>query len=143
MVYLRPAYIFPDAEALVIDYLRPLLAARPEPWLAGLKIGNKKPETSATMPVLDRVMWVRRIGGQPRTPHLDIARIDFKCYMKSDAESHDLAALVRALMQASVNHSGITTVNQFQGLTNAPDPVSDAPCYLFTMEFHIEGTPLA
>lgn len=139
---LRPSYVFRDAEELIINYLRPRLAARSEPWLAGLKIGNKKPETSATMPVLDRVMWVRRIGGQPRTVNLDLARIDFKCYMKSEAEAHDLAALVRAMVQASVNHSGITTVTQFLGLTNVPDSVSNAPCYLFTMEFHIEGTPL-
>ena len=138
---LRPVYIFPDAEALILDYLRPILETRPEPWLAGLKIGNKKPETSATMPSLDRVMWVRRIGGQPRT-HLDLARVDFKCYMKSDAESHDLAALTKALVQASVNHSGITNVRTFLGLTNSPDLVSNAPCYMFTMEFDMEGTPL-
>jgi len=137
---LRPAFIYPDAEQLVINYLRPLLAARPETWLTGLKLGNKKPETSTSIPP-ERVVFVRRIGGQPRS-HLDLARIDFKCYGKTEYEAQRIAALVFALMQASVNHLGITTVTQFLGLTNAPDPLGNAPRYLFTMELQIEGEPL-
>ena len=138
---LRPAYIFPDAEALVINYLRPRLLARPETWLTGLKVGNKKPETGSGID-LARVVYVRRIGGQPRDPSLDLARLDFKCYGRSEQEAQDIAALVYALMQASVNFSGITRVTQFLGLTNAPDDLSNAPRYLFTMEFHIKGQPL-
>lgn len=137
---LRPSFIYQDAEQLVINYLRPILAARPEPWLTGLKIGNKKPETSKAIPP-DRVLFVRRIGGQSRS-HLDLARIDFKCYGRDEAEAQDLAALVLALMQASVNHSGITTVTPFLGLTNAPDDLSNAPRYMFTLELEIEGSPL-
>ncbi len=138
---LRPSYVFPDAEALVLDYLRPILAARPEPWLVGLKLGNKKPETSSLEP-RDRVVFVRRIGGQSRAEHLDLARIDFKCYGRTEAEAHDIASLVFALMQASVNHSGITTVGRFLGLTNAPDDLSNAPRYMFTLEFQIKGVAL-
>lgn len=137
---LRPSFIYPDAEQLVINYLRPLLVARPEPWLTGLKLGNKKPQTSTAIPP-ERIVFVRRIGGQPRN-HLDLARLDFKCYGKTEYEAQQLAALVFALMQASVNHSGITTVTQFLGLTNAPDDLSNAPRYMFTMEFQIEGNPL-
>lgn len=137
---LRPSFIYQDAELLVIDYLRPRLAARPEPWLTGLKLGNKKPETSTATPP-ERVVYVRRIGGQPRS-HLDLARLDFKCYGKTEYEAQGIAALVHALMQASVNHSGITTVIPFLGLTNAPDPLSNAPRYLFTLELQIEGVPL-
>jgi hypothetical protein len=138
---LRPAYIFPDAEAVVINYLHPLLMDRPESWLTGIKLGNKKPETSGQIE-RERIVFVRRIGGQPRTPHLDLARIDFKCYGKSEEEAQDIAALVYALMQASVNHGGITNVTQFLGLTNAPDDLSNAPRYMFTMEFNIKGQPL-
>jgi len=137
---LRPSYIYPDAEQLVLNYLRPLLANRPETWLTGLKLGNKRPEGSSATPP-GRVLFVRRIGGQPRS-HLDLARIDFKCYGKTEFEAQALAALTFALMQASVNHSGITTVTQFLGLTNAPDDLSNHPRYMFTMEFQIEGTPL-
>lgn len=137
---LRPSFIYPDAELLVINYLRPLLAARSESWLTGLKIGNKKPETSSAIPP-DRLIYVRRIGGQPRS-HLDLARIDFKCYGKTEYEAQRIAALVLALMQASVNHSGITTVIPFLGLTNAPDDLSNAPRYMFTLELQIEGDPL-
>lgn len=138
---LRPSYIFPDAESLVINYLRPILAARPETWLVGLKLGNKKPETSSQIPP-ERVIFVRRIGGQPREPNLDIARIDFKCYGRTEFEAQQIAALTRALMQASVNHEGIRQVDPFLGLTNAPDDLSNAPRYMFTLEFHIKGDPL-
>lgn len=138
---LRPAYVFPDVEALVINYLRPLLAARPESWLTGLELGNKKPETGSGIDP-PRVVYVRRIGGQPRDVHLDLARVDFKCYGRSEEEAQDIAALVHALMQASVNRSGITHVTQFLGLTNAPDDLSNAPRYLFTLEFNIKGQPL-
>lgn len=137
---LRPSFIYQDAEQLVINYLRPLLAARPETWLTGLKIGNKRPETSSSTPP-DRVLFIRRIGGQPRS-HLDLARLDFKAYGETEFEAQALAALVFALMQASVNHSGITSVVQFLGLTNAPDALSNAPRYMFTMELQIEGEPL-
>lgn len=137
---LRPSFIYPDAEQLVLNYLRPRLAARPEPWLTGLKLGNKKPETSTAIPP-ERIVYVRRIGGLPRS-HLDLARIDFKCYGKTEYEAQRIAALVFALMQASVNHGGITTVDQFLGLTNAPDDLSNAPRYMFTMELQIEGDPL-
>lgn len=138
---LRPTYLFPDAEALVLDYLRPLIAARPEPWLTGLVLGNKRPDTSIPMPP-SRVLYVRRIGGQQRTEHLDLARIDFNCYGRDEAESADLARLVYALMKASVNHSGITTVTPFLGLTNAPDDRGNLPRYMFTLEFQIKGEAL-
>jgi hypothetical protein len=139
---LRPAYIYPDAELLVLNYLRPILEARPESWLQGILLGNKKPEASSTEPLPTRLVYVRRIGGQPRNEYLDLARIDFKCYGRSEYEAQRIASLVFALMQASVNHSGITNVAQFLGLTNAPDDVSNAPRYMFTMEFNIKGEPL-
>jgi len=33
-------------------------------------------------------------------------------------------------------------VGPFLGLTNAPDDLSNAPRYLFTLEFQIKGVPL-
>lgn len=141
MAPLRPSYVYQDAEALVIDYLRPVLAARPETFLQGIELGNKKPESGSGV-APGRYVYVRRIGGQPREEYLDLARIDFKCYGRSEEEAHDIAALIRALMQASVNSAGITNVQQFLGLTNTPDPLSNAPRYLFTMELMIKGSPL-
>jgi hypothetical protein len=140
-VSLRPAYVFPDAELTVINYLRSALSARSEAFLTDLKVGNKKPETSGQVP-LSRVVYVRRIGGQSRQPHLDLARIDFKCYGLTEFEAQQIASLVHGLMQASVNYSGIRSVGPFLGLTNAPDDLSNAPRYMFTMEFQIKGVPL-
>jgi len=138
---LRPAYVFPDAELTVINYLNAALSTRTEAYLTGLKVGNKKPETSGQVP-LQRIVYVRRIGGQPRQPHLDLARIDFKCYGQSEYEARQIAALVHGLMHASVNYQGIRHVGPFLGLTNAPDDLSNAPRYMFTMEFQIKGVPL-
>src|SRR5688500_19925367 len=125
---LRPAFVYPDAELLVVNYLRMCLAERTEAWLTGLKVGNKKPETaSSTSP--GRIVYVRRIGGQPRS-HLDLARIDFKCYGESEYAAQRIAAFIFALMQASVNWSGITKVVPFLGLTNAPEDPGNAPRYI-------------
>lgn len=134
---LQPAVLYPDAEKVVLDYLRPLIAGRPETYLPGLVLGNYVPS-----PRPDRFLKVRRSGGVESAPTISSPRVDFESWALTWADAHDIAALCHALVYTMQNRTPVRNVNEFLGLTPIQDPLSNQPRYLFTLELAMRGTPV-
>lgn len=134
---MQPVVIYPDAELVVIDYLRSKLATRSEPFVTGVLLGNKVPSPRAA-----RFVRVRRNGGVESAPTVDRPRIDVECWAQTDGDAADLSALCRALIRSMQNVTPVRRVDDFLGPTPIPDPESNQPRYLFTVEISMRGTPL-
>lgn len=124
-----------DAELVAMTYLRGVLAARAEPYAAGVAVSTKLPP--ATSP--GRHVRVRRVGGVPYSVVQDSPRLDFQVWYEtgsvSDEQSRtDLALLVWGLAwsirgQVVVLPSGLAVtcyrVLDVMGPTAMPDPADD------------------
>lgn len=138
-----PAFAAPvDAESLAIAYLAQVSTltalvgadgvgdALPRDWNAG-----------------DRFVRVTRIGGIPDpldTPGwLDRARLQVDAFGADGSDAHDLAALcllaLKELPSSGWTFEGavVTATSQDLGITNAPDPDTDAARYLFGMVLYV------
>jgi hypothetical protein len=134
---LQPAVLYPDAEQVVIDYLRTQLGQRSEPFLSGLILGNFVPS-----PRPDRFLKVRRSGGISTAPTVSKPRIDIEAWAITWADAQDIAALSHALIYTMQNRTPVRSVTEFLGLTPIQDPLSNQPRYLFTLELAMRGAPV-
>lgn len=128
----KPVVLFPDAVLVVVDYLRPRLAAVP----VYSKVPEARPETFIT---------VRRVGGQRRSLILDRPRVDIHCWADSEEASEDLMKLARAYVLAMSGKRSNTTVYdvaEVGGPMSLPDDVSGQPRYAFAVEFSTRGTEM-
>ncbi len=114
-----PVVILPDAELVVLDYLRPRLAT---PWPT-LQLGTLVP---AHRPFLQ----VRRIGGAVETPGVDAPRVDLVAYHTGG--DHDRMRLARDawayLKAAASDRAGtgvVTYVATTMGPRQMPDPTDN------------------
>lgn len=118
----------PDVELWATTYLRTELLQRPE-HVADAFVSNKVPTTRR-----DRMVIVRRDGG--RTANLrDIARVNVRCWAKTDQDAIDLARLVSALLFDAPGADGVLRVVQQSG----PIPVADEsgqPMRMSVYEIH-------
>lgn len=99
----------------------------------------------------DLAVRIVRVGGTPvdHVGHLDRARLQVEAFAGDDLAAHDLAA--RALVElrtlegrkveVGAARGVVTAVEQDLGLRRQPDPITDAPRYLFGVVLY--GHPTA
>ncbi|MFD4141566.1 hypothetical protein [Streptomyces sp. NPDC058572] len=125
-----------DAVGVVTGYLRSALAAAGEP----VPVVSRIPT-----PLPSRFVRVERLGGLQQTVVSDRARLDFHAWAGTEAEAHDLCALVRGLLGAIPGvRDGVTvyTVTEVGGPQWLPDDKSSQPRYAFAAEIHMRGRVL-
>ncbi|AYF29309.1 hypothetical protein CSH63_17925 [Micromonospora tulbaghiae] len=129
-----PVALFPDGELVALTWLRAALAARPEPYAAGVTVATKLPP--ATSP--GRHVRLRRLGGGQLHVVADSPRIQAQVWFSTggaadEKSRNDLAQLVWALLRGirgqSVTIPGWPApvacyrVATFSGPIPVPDPV--------------------
>lgn len=100
-------YLLPDAEAWLIDYLRPLLV--------DVTVSNAVPN-----PRMPKMVVVRRDGG-PGDLVLDRPRMSVRVWAESDEDVTDLAATVRAHLFAAPGNGPCRRWVEQSGPTPIPD----------------------
>lgn len=127
----RTLVVFDDLEKWATDYLRALLADLGE---AGVFVSNSLPATLA-----DRMVIVRRDGG----PRLDVvrerARLSVRVWALTKKDTHDLAALVRAGLEASADGRPVHRVSNLSGPSNVPLE-HERPSILMSFDLITRGT---
>ncbi|MER5862203.1 hypothetical protein [Kitasatospora sp. NPDC002040] len=126
----------PDAVAVVTGYLRAALSAagRPVPVVSRIPMA-RPPE----------FVRVERVGGTRATVVSDRPRLDIHAWAATESEAHDLAALVRALMDSIPGVRDEVTVyriTEVGGLQWLPDSETSSPRYAFAVEIHMRGRVL-
>lgn len=137
---LQPAVYYPDVIAAVLSYLRPAIAGRPEPALAGITIGSIVPD-----PRVPCIIATRN-GGKDDGIVLDNALVDISCWHSSPDDAMTAAGITRALLRAIVgttpSGATISRVEEYMGPALTPDPDSTMPRVLFSLQLAVRGTAL-
>lgn len=131
-----PVVVQPDVELWATTMLRQALAARPEPYAAGVYVSNAVPTTRR-----DRMVIVRRDGGARLDLVREVARLGVNVWAKTDRDAADLARLVAALLWASPTGDPVLRVEQPMGSTPVADP-SGQPLRYQTFEVTTRGQQL-
>lgn len=130
-----PLVVFADVELLLTGWLRTALAARTEPFKAGVVVANAVPTNRPA-----RLVTIRRDGG----PRLDVAResarVGVNVYAATEQDVSNLAGLVRALLWACPDGAPICRAVELSGPSPIPDVV---PRRYQTFEFIVRGADLA
>lgn len=140
---MKPAVVFADAQAAGASVLRGALAARSEPFAAGVTVGTRVPATRAPeTPQLPYVM-VRKDTDAPH-PSMANARVTLRVtvWHQNADDAHDLAMLCQALLTV---HSGpvIRGVRPATGPLAAVDPDSGVDLASFTVLANVRPQLLA
>ena len=132
-----------DLETLAIEYA----SARP----AILELVGDAERVSGRLPrgwtKGDVAVRMTRVGGMPvdHLGHLDRCRLQVEAFAGDDLEACALAGRVlvelRTLEGQKVDGGVVTAVDQDLGLRRQPDPITDAPRYLFGVVLY--GHPTA
>lgn len=126
---------WPDAEAVVIGYLATALAASA---FSAATVTNVKPARSSLPLVL-----VRRAGGVAEEV-FDRALVALQLWAATEESAADLTKLVRDLLRLMpTSVANVTRVAEFSGPIPVPDPDSNTPRYLLTVEATIRATARA
>lgn len=127
--------LFPDTEALLVDYLTGALPARGFPVPVAVSIPVTRPTAFVVVP---------RRGGTRRNLVTDQATIGVECYAKTAQAAHDLARMTRGLIHALrgkvVGGVVVQRVQEYAGPANLPDTVSTHSRYVFTVALDVRGT---
>lgn len=95
----------------------------------------------------NKLVHVRRIGGQRRGLVIDMATVAIDSWAKTEIEAHSLALLVRAHVGAmggqSVEDSVVYRVIEFAGPADIPDPDSDSPRTRQTFQVGLRGNAIS
>lgn len=126
--------IFPDVELWATGYLRSALAARIEPYAAGVFVANYVPKSRR-----DRMVQVRRDGGPRLDAVRESARLTVRVWGTSEQEATDLARLVAALLWASPDGNPVVRVSQNSGPSPIPD---EQPQRLMSFDVVVRGSDL-
>jgi len=129
------AAVFPDSEAIAVQWLRGEVDADVATDLAGWLAGQAR-------------VVVTRIGGLPSIAYrVDNPRLDVDCYAADKAAAHDLAQFVRARLHElpTGDHTAfgavVSHVRDDVGLQFLPDPDTRAPRYLFSVALAVHPSP--
>lgn len=130
---LRPAYVFPDVETLLVNYLEPLVGT-----------------VRTTVPADNRparFVVVRRVGGVTRGEVVDVASVAVEAWdLAGRPAAYGLAALVRAHVAALPGKvlagTAIYNVGEGSGPAFLPDPDSTHARYTFLATIGIRGASL-
>lgn len=123
-----------DAELWWTGWLRTALAARAEPYAAGVKVDHVAPN-----PLPARLVTFRRDGG-PRVDFLhSIVRLGINVWAMTEKDVTDLAGLVEGLVLSVRTVGPVESVRSVSG----PSPVPDSqPHRFFTVEAITRGALL-
>ncbi len=140
-----PAIEFPDVEELAIEFLRPALAARTEPFTAAVMVRNEVPTEKVVngvpqdpWPTSKRLVVVRDDGG-PTFWVRGIARLGVQVWAPSKGEASDLANLCMALV-GGWSDGVVRTTNPSRPFSVTE--VSGRPKQYFSAELIIRGRGL-
>lgn len=121
---------FPDAEQVVLDHLDEQM---------GVDVGSHVPTPRPTPFVL-----VRRLGGTRLNEAADNAMLGVEAWGETAPTAADLIQEARALIHAMRGgvHSGVAVyrVTEIGGPAQLPDPLSDQPRYVLTVQVAMRGT---
>lgn len=132
---LQPAaVIFPDVELWATGYLRTALAARSEPYAAGVGVANDKSKTTAEKKVV-----VRRDGG-PQRGLFDFPRLTVRVWADKEQDASDLARLVQALLVVSPGNGPVVKASVLSGPQGIPD--ASQPQKYLAVELQTRGVDL-
>lgn len=128
------ALIFPDAEALLVTYLRSTLAARGDTAFVGTYVPNTRPA---------RMVRISRVGGTRRNVAQEDAMCVFECWAPDSTQAFGLAQVARALVQALDTVDGFFPESgEISGPQFFPDPLTTDPRYQFTEVLRLRARPL-
>lgn len=133
-----PVVVFPDAEAVIINYLRDELDLRGSTADVVKEVPNPRPPVFVT---------VTRVGGIRQTVISDAALLAIECWAENTATghqaAHDLAqwcrALIHALPGSTADDVPVYRVDDVSGPQSLPDPLSEQPRCTFTVQVHLRG----
>lgn len=112
--------LFPDAVALVIEYLNASLVAYGETAPVHKNVPNPRPA---------KFVQVFRTGGPRSNLVVDGAQLTISVWADTDAAASDLAEVVRAVLNAVrsqiIGQSVFYKVNELGGPVDLPDPQSN------------------
>lgn len=112
-----PLTIYPDAEAVLIAYLQPLLVAYDPTFTIDVRGGD------------GHHVRVRRVGGVASTPAHDAPTIDVMVWHDTDASRMDAAQHLWGWVRASNNDTAgagvVTYTGTVLGPRQMPDPADD------------------
>lgn len=123
-----------DVEQTLVDYLRLALSQREDG--DGVTVGTRLEGTPG------RFVLIRRVGGIGPRPGVDLARIDVQVWHETETRTHDLAAVVRALLHTARGTGTVRGVRDSAGPVAAYDTDNKQPRYLLTVDITLKGVPL-
>lgn len=130
---MQPLVAFVDAPLWATGYLRTALAARPEPYAAGVAVGVLKSPAG-------RCVTVNRDGGAADRVQ-DHPRLRVRVWADTWQEASDLARLVRTLLLASPGVGPVVWAGNATGPSDVPEETSQAQ-FLFYLDLTTRGTNL-
>lgn len=129
--------VYPNPVTLGLEYLRPAVAARTEPYAAGAAVHATLPTDYKGGPAI----VLRAAGGTSPVQTVDRPRLAVQVWHRDDFNAAALAQLVRGLLLYELSGWGpVRNVRDFAGLAFAPDPTTNAARYLFTIELTVRGS---
>jgi len=150
---MRPVALYPDAELVAVTWLRAQLAARPEPFVAGVTVGTKlAPGVSP-----GRYVRIRRLGGVELHVVADNPRLQAQVWYSTgtvtdEHNRQDLAQVVWAILRG-IEGQRVTIpdwpvpvtcyrVGTFSGPVPVPDPADNTKMITqLTVEIGMRGRP--
>lgn len=128
---MAPVITYPDAVVLALPYVRTMLAD-----------GTITVAASVPNPRPAKLVVLRRAGGLETTQGIqDRPRIDVQAWAATEFAALDLAGRVRSYLLAAPGRvTGVSFASTFLGPTPVPDPDSDTPRALCTVEWWVRGT---
>lgn len=130
---MKPVVVYRDAQAAAASVLRTLLAAREEPFVAGVQVGTRIP-TGRTIdsPAYPYVMCVQDGPGSSRNLALSVVDVRVTVWAKTEDDAYDLAQLCHGLLLA---HSGDAIRSTLPALSPYPaeDPETGEPVASFSV----------
>jgi hypothetical protein len=126
--------VFPDVEQILGDWLAEKLAARGSDVPVGTRAPDPRPASFITL---------KRTGGPRANLVTDAALITVESWADQESAAHDLAQLVRGLLNSAagqVTAATVYRVRETAGPGSLPDPVSPQARYSQTFEIRLRGT---
>jgi hypothetical protein len=139
-----PVVVFDDIELWACGYLRPLIAARPEPYTDDVLVSNEIPKDPDTgeHDRRDRMVIVRRDGGSRIRRIFDQPRLSIDVWATTKDDAIDLARMVCAFMGAAPGDGQVKSVDQTSGPTRIAEP-SGQPRVYCTFNILTKGSDLS
>lgn len=127
---------FPDAESVVVQFLKTEYTAR---GVTG-GVGTKLPKNHSNADAFTRVS---RVGGDARDLVTDSARILVECFGPNTVAASDRAKITRALLLASARLTDVVTrATDGGGVAFLPDPDTNQARYQFVVTLDLRGVAI-